>query len=191
MTNRAAFLSRTPSIFTYKCHIYECQCHGSLRTSRNDLNMFIVWKSDGKIRLGVFTLRRLVEDLTRIWERMPRTVTRRRICMANRTDLRRCTLKELLLVAIQAGWVLWIFGHIGKGGGAGSYLVPVFGWKFMACAALDAVSGGVMGKLRVPCQRCTPASGGARCWGRNLQPRTVCPGNGFRVQKSVQRNAEE
>ena len=81
---------------------------------------------------------------------MTRAVPRSRIRMADRTDHWRRTAEELLFVAAETGFVLWVFGDIGKRVRTCPDLVPVVGWKFVTRRALERVGLLIVRETRIP-----------------------------------------
>src|SRR5690606_24488668 len=79
--------------------------------SRSDhIHVKVVREMDIERRCRTGPFRALVKYLSRIWERMPRTVTRARIRMTYRAYRRRRPAEKLLTVAIDARGVLRIIG---------------------------------------------------------------------------------
>jgi len=72
------------------------------RASRHDLDVLIVRKADLKICRRELALRRCIEDLARIRERVPRAIARARIRMTDRADHGSRAAEELLPVTVQA-----------------------------------------------------------------------------------------
>ena len=69
---------------------------------------------DGEIGDRRFPFGGLVKDLTRIGERVPCAVPRRRVCVADATNGRLCPVEKLLPVTIQARFVFRILRYIRK-----------------------------------------------------------------------------
>ena len=98
---------------------------------RNYIYVFVMRKRDREIRCRRLALWRRVEKLARVREWMSRTVIRRRICVTDRTDHRRPSLKELLTMAADTRFVARIISHVGKGIAARAHFVPIVRRKFV------------------------------------------------------------
>lgn len=143
VTDRAAFFGPPASPRPRCIH----KTHRTPRGPRNDINMFVMWKSDREIRSGSFSFGRLVEYLSRVRKCMSGTVSRRRICMADRTDRRPRASEKLLPVTVKTRLVFRVLSNIRKRFGAGPYLIPIGRWKFVTRAAFHAVSFYIVRKL--------------------------------------------
>ena len=87
--------------------------------------MFVVRKVDLEIGNRKLALRGHVEDLTRVRERMPRTIPRTGIGVTYRANRRLSSSEELLTMTADAGLVFWVVGYIREGCVSSSNLVPV------------------------------------------------------------------
>ena len=110
MTDRAAFLALSARAHPSRVN----KAIGSPPSRGHHIYVKVMRKMDRELRYSTCPFFALVKYLSRIWERVPCTVTRARIRMAYRAYGRRRTAKELLAVTVDAGGMLWIVGYIGK-----------------------------------------------------------------------------
>lgn len=96
------------------------------------VDVFVVRKANAEVRDLVLSLFRSVEYFRRIRERVPRTIARRGICVADRTDNRLSSSKKLLAMTSYARRVFGIIGYILERSVTLAYFVPVGGWKLVA-----------------------------------------------------------
>src|SRR5687767_4375317 len=102
MTNRATFLARYFGFWVGKRRFSPLSV--PIFVPADDFDVLVVGEKDLKIGHVSFSFHSRIENFSRIRKRMSRAITRRRICMTNRTNNGRRASEKLLTMAVQTGY---------------------------------------------------------------------------------------